>query len=540
MRRAIVRAQLEQIASITASVGDTGVRRSETRWRGASLALRSLAGWTPALGSGRSDTPKRERDRLAARSFDAYRNHLIGRAAVTRVRTNVVGTGLQMHPDVDFETLGISEDQADKLNSQISSEWRLYYDDPTEVDIEATLDGYGLQTVALLTALLGGDCFASTPYIERQGGIYGLKIQLVDPARVSNQNDGPDTATLQDGVEIALDGSPIAVHIRSRHPDDRFVLGIDKWERRDIFGPSGARRILQIWNDKDRIGTTRGVPYLAPILEPLLQLEQYSRAELMAAVVASLFTVFIKKTQQLVDDRGNPLPAIEGQTTKAGEASNLVLGSGAVLDLAAGEEAQMVDPTRPNANYDPFFGSMVKQIGASLEIPLDELLLHYAASYSAARAAMLQAWRFYSMRRWWMVQQFCQPHYRLWFDEAVARGRIDVTDYNDRGRRAAYQNAMWVGPARGAMDESQEASAAKTRIETGISNEAIEIAQMQGETWSTVYNQRKRELKKRRADGMELGPAPGQASTPGAPARRSGQTEPPPAEQPPPAEDDEG
>lgn len=49
VRRVIARAQLEQIASITAEVGDTGVRRSETRWRGASLALRSLAGWRKSV-----------------------------------------------------------------------------------------------------------------------------------------------------------------------------------------------------------------------------------------------------------------------------------------------------------------------------------------------------------------------------------------------------------------------------------------------------------------------------------------------------------
>lgn len=514
VQSALNRLRLDMLQELSASTNTASVQRSETRWRGASQTLRSLAGWQTQVGSGRSDTPKNERDRLASRSFDAYRNHLVARAAITRVRTNVVGTGLNMHPTVDADALGITEDEAEALGIKIASEWRLYFDNPLECDMEATLDGYGQQALALVTALLGGDCWALTPFKERPGGVYGLKVQLIDPARVSNTNDGPDTPTLHDGVEISLDGEPIAIHIRNKHPADRTFGGVEGWARREIFGQgTGLRRIFQVWNEKDRIGTTRGVPFLSPILEPLQSLEQYSRAELIAAVVSSMFTVFITKESQQFDDRGNPIPFVQGQTAK-GEASGLELGTGAVLDLAPGEKAEFADPSRPNSKYEPFFLSIVRQIGAALEIPLDELLLNYQASYSAARAAMLQAWRFYSMRRWWLVQQFCQPWYQLWFDEAVARGRIPVENYADPMRRAAYTSAMWIGPARGAMDEGQEVKAAQNRVDAGFSNETIEIAQMVGEPRSAVYAQRKREVKQRQADGMMTGPAPGQQASP--------------------------
>src|SRR6185436_4546495 len=109
---------------------------------------------------------------------------------------------------------------------------------------------------------------------------------------------------------------------------------------------SGSRRVLQIWNDKDRIGATRGVSYLAPILEPLQQLEQYSRAELMAAVVSALFTVFITKPAEQLDNKGNPIPAFEGQTAK-GASNDIALGNGLIVDLAPGEEAQTASPGRP-------------------------------------------------------------------------------------------------------------------------------------------------------------------------------------------------
>lgn len=505
----------------SAGVGTLDVPRVDTRWRGASQTLRSLSRWFPVLGSGRSDTPKPERDRLAARSYDAYRNHMLGRAVIGRLRTNIVGTGLTFHPGVDARVLGISDEVAEELNSEISSQWGTYFNNPLEVDFEASSDGAGLQNLGLVNALLGGDCFALTPFKERPAGAWGLKVQLIDGARVSNVNDAPDTPTLQDGVEVSVDGEPIAIHVRNTHPGDRtFTSVTPSWERREFFGiDSGRRRIFQIWNDRDRIGATRGVPLLAPILEPLQTLEQYSRAELMAAVVSALFTVFIEKESAQVDARGEPLPAIAGQTVKQdagpqGPALDLVLGPAAVLDLAPGEKASFADPARPSAKFDPFFIAMVKQMGASIELPLDELLLHYSSSYSAARAAMLQAWRMYTMRRVWLVQQFLQPLFELWFDEAVARGRLKVTDYADPRRRAAYTRGVWIGPARGAMDEGQEADAAVKRINGGLSNEAVEIAQMHGEPRDVIYRQRQREIKQRERDGMLLGPAPGQAAAP--------------------------
>jgi lambda family phage portal protein len=534
-KRAFSKLVTKELSKLSANSQSTFERqRSETRWRGASQVLRSLASWLPTLGSGRTDLPRYERERMAARSYDAFRNQPIARAAISRCRTSVVGTGLMMVPSVDGATLGISEEAAEELNAKIATEWHLYYDNPSEVDIEATLDGSGQQSLAFATALLAGDVWALTPFKERLGGIYGLKIQLIDPARVSNPDNLPDTQTLQDGVEITVDGEPVAIYIRNRHPDDRIVGVFDAWVRRNIFAPTGERRVFQVWNDKDRIGSTRGAPYLAPILEPLQTLEQYSRAELLAAVVSAMFTIFIKKEQQTVDERGDPIPVIQGNTALGEAANGIALAPAAVIDLAPGEDIAQANPARPNANYDPFFLAIVTQIGAALEIPIDELLLRYNSSYSAARAAMLQAWRFYTMRRWWLVQQFCQPHYALWFQEAVARGRIPAINFADPIRRAAYTQAIWVGPARGAMDETQEATAAGKRIDIGVSNETIETMQLMGEPWLGVYQQRVRELKRRRADGTQLAPAPGQAAPPisQTPAQQRPSTPPPPEEDP--------
>jgi len=474
----------------------------ETRWRGASRVLRSMASWLPGLGSPRRDLSTPERATLVARSRDAMRNHLIARAAIVRNRTSVVGTGLICRPQVDWEALGLDEGQGERLNAALEREWTLWAENPLECDAEATLNHYQLQALALVSALVGGDAFATTPDIERPGTLYSTRIQLIETDRVGNPQGMPDGANLVGGVEFDGHGAPLAFHICSGYPGETLGGQSLEWQRVPVFGAeTGRRRVMQIWCDKERPGQKRGAPYLAPVLEPLQKLERYSSAELMAAIISAMFTVFLKKGDAF--DQGNlPLSALGDDGGAAPEPPPLELGEGAVVDLAPGEEPVIANPARPNAQFDPFFTSIVKEIGAALELPMEELMLHYSSSYSAARAGMLQAWRAYQMRRWWLVCDFCQPSYELLVDEAVARGRIRAPGYADPARRRAYTRALWIGPARGAIDELKEANAAGKRIEIGVSNETIETAAMTGETWQQVFRQRLRELEQRRAAGL--------------------------------------
>lgn len=471
-----------------------------TRWRGASRTLRSMMNWLPGLGSATSDLPAGELRTLRTRSRDAMRSQPVARAAITRSRTNIVGTGLMCRPSVDHETLGLSPDEAEVLNGQLRKEFERWAESSLECDQEAAFDFYGLQSLALMSAMSSGDVFALTPYEARPGCVHQLKVQLIEADRISNPNDAPDSPSCIDGIQIQ-GGRPVGCWVRNTHPGDALATLMPAWAYYPFVGANtGRKRVLHVWNDKERPGQVRGAPYLAPVLEPLRLIERFSGAELMAAVVSAMLTVFITRDPEVAggDDDAGALPD-DGS-------GNVALGNAAVVDLAPGETPHEVNPARPNSKFDPFFMAVVKQIGAALELPVDELLLHYQSSYSAARAAMLQAWRFYTLRRWYLTQQFCQPCYALVIDEAVAAGRLRLPRYGDAVMRSAYLRALWIGPARGAMDELKEARAAEVRINTGLSNEAMETAALTGEDWRDVYDQRVREIKRRKADGTWLAP----------------------------------
>ena len=90
-----------------------------------------------------------------------------------------------------------------------------------------------------------------------------------------------------------------------------------------------------------RPGQSRGVPYLAPVIEPLKQLGRYTEAEIMAAVISGMFTVFVKS-----ESGGAGLSPMEPTSEVGGSASDddFKLASGAILNLARGRRSRRPTP----------------------------------------------------------------------------------------------------------------------------------------------------------------------------------------------------
>lgn len=76
--------------------------------------------------------------------------------------------------------------------------------------------------------------------------------------------------------------------------------------------------------------------------------------------------------------------------------------------MGPGESVEFANPTHPNGSFDKFAVAISAQVGAALEIPSDLLLKSFNASYSASRAALLEAWKAFKMRREWLADDFCR------------------------------------------------------------------------------------------------------------------------------------
>jgi lambda family phage portal protein len=327
---------------------------------------------------------------------------------------------------------------------------------------------------------------------------YQLQLQLVEADRVCNAENVADTKNLSGGIKKNDNGAPIEYHIAKSHPGNSIVTQ-NEWNIIKAFGSkTGRKNVLHIYH-KRRIGQSRGVPDLAPVIEILKQLGRYTESELAATVISSFFTVFIKSEQTAGFAPMQPIADIGGSTAD----KDFKMGSGAMLDLAPNESTEIANPARPNTSFDPFVLALSRQIGTALELPFEILVKHFTASYSAARAALLEAWRYFMGRRKWLADSLCRPVYELWLTEQVASGRIAAPGYlQDPLIRSAYLSSEWIGPAAGQIDELKSVKAARERVNGGFSTESSETVGLTGGDWELDHVQRAKEVRKRREDGL--------------------------------------
>lgn len=466
---------------------------------GASRKKHSMKGWDADSGSPQQDIDL-NLDLLRQRSRDSYMSAPIATAAIKSNRTNCIGEGLVLSSKVDYRTLGITKEQAEELEYTIEKEWKLW-SESTLCDIKGIHTFMELQQIAFLSWLLNGDCFALPVYAKKEKWYmpYQLRIRLLEGDKISSPGEQGDYIDLYkrnkdngnrivNGVEINDEGTVQAYWVCNGYQSEPTVK---KWVRIEAFGENtGNPNVLHIF-DAERCEQYRGVPFLAPVLEVLKQLTRYQEAEVMAAVINGLFTVFVTTEDGAdnVDFSGIDDEYEENEENEE-EDHNYKLGNGLVNYLKQGEKIEIADAKRPNTNFDPFVKAFCKYIGAALEIPVELLLLEFTASYSASRGALLQAWKAFRMRRSWFSKDFCQPVFEIWMAEAVSKGRINAPGFfNNPILRKAYCGTTWNGPAAGQLDPVKEATGAKLRIENGLSTRERESIEINGSDFNENVSQ---------------------------------------------------
>lgn len=461
---------------------------------GASRTKKSLLGWRSSGGSPKEDIDENI-ELLRERSRDLYMGTPLATGAIKTTRTNVVGSGLKLKSQIDYEYLGMTEDEADAWETKVEREFALWADSKN-CDVQRMNNFYELQQLAFLSSLMSGDSFVLLPTIPRKNMPYDLRIRIIEADRVCNPQNKKDK-DISGGVEFNEAGELVAYHVLNVHPSSKDACK-KEWIRIEAFGKTTGRPNILHLMEAERPEQRRGVPILAPVIESLKQLGRYSEAELMAAVVSGMYTVFIKTENKNSDvpALGEAIP-IEEQLD-ADDENSYELGNGAIIELGENESIDTANPGRPNTAFDGFVTSICRQIGAALEIPYELLVKNFTASYSASRAALLEAWKMFRMRRSWLASDFCQPIYEEWLCEAVAKGRIYAPGFfSDPLVRKAYSGAEWNGPSQGQIDPLKEVNAATKRIEEGLSTRARETVELTGGDFYKNHRQRVKEEKMR-------------------------------------------
>lgn len=462
---------------------------------GASTTKRAFKGFDVRSGSANEDI-NYNNDKLRQRSRTMLMSGGVALSAINTNRTNVVGIGLYPKSRIDREYLGMSSVEAEKWQKNTEREFSLWATKKRKCDATGINDFYSMQSLALITWLASGDGFCLFKrYPATKMAPYSLRLHIIEADRISTPGsiasatrsitDGKTQSgnRIFDGVEVNSEGLIEAYHIRNNYPNE-INAPQTEWTRVKAYGDlTGLPNILQIMHT-ERPDQYRGVPYLAPVLEQLLQVRRYTEAELMAAVIESFYTAFITTTADADEIPFNEAIA-DDQGSVSDDENEYEMGPGTTVTLKPGEGVTLADPKRPAGGFQAFIRAISVQIGAALEIPADLLLKEFNASYSASRAALLEAWKAFKTRRKWFISDFCEPVYETWMYEAVALGRIQAPGFfDDPLIRQAYLGCTWIGPSQGMLDPTKEISAEVMACEYGLSTYSDSATRLNGSDWN--------------------------------------------------------
>ena len=470
---------------------------------GASRTKNTIKTYLPKHFSAKEDID-RNLSTLRDRAHDLAINSAAGAAAINTQVTNVIGVGLKLFPRIKADALGISPEYAREWARNTKREFELWANSPLACDFLRRNNFYELQRISFGSYLIDGDNFCLfRRRLPTNYNPYSLRLHLIDAQRVSNPitNGGFGAISniemqklnsqnrIVNGIEVDKDGAQVAIWISNRIWNEPTTLQPElKWQRVRWYGrDSGEKNILHICADT-RPEQFRGVPLLASVIEPLKQISRYADAELTSAIIKSFFSIFFVQPEN-----NHTLDTMLGVETEPDkpvvDVSQYKLGSATMAALPRGVDVKAIDSTNAQSTFEAFVGSFLKQVGAATNIPYEVLIKNFTASYSASRAALLQAADEFRQRKAMFVNDFCQPIYEQWLSEAVALGRIKAPGFfDDPVKRHLWIQSEWFNENSHFLDPVKETQAMILRLNAGLSTYRREIAEATGQDFDEVVS----------------------------------------------------
>lgn len=457
---------------------------------GASTTKKTIRNWNPRHFSPRWDIDEHI-DRLRNRANDLVLNDAVGSAIISTLTTGTIGSGLKLFPRIKADELGMTQDAARLWSRKVKREFNLWANNQNACDFLRRNNFFELQAVAFRAMLYDGDCFVLFRRRAPEKLMpYSLRIQLVDAQRVSNPATGIGNQVemllnnnrIVRGIEVDKSGSLVAIHVANRIWNEPSLINpVIQWQRVLWHGRlSGSPNLLHLCKDQSP-DQFRGVPVIAPVIEALKQLSRYSDAELSASIIRSFFAIFFIQPNtnwslnEIADD------AVDDT------AKEFKIGSPSVTSLPRGLDVKSIDSSNAQSTFAEYTAAFLKNICAAIGLPAEVVLKTFNASYSASRAALLQAEDEFKSRRAAFINDFCKPIYEQFLTEAIALGRIDAPGFfDDPIRHQAYLNADWLNEANHSLDPVKEVNAAKLRLELGLSTKEIEVANLSGRDYDDI------------------------------------------------------
>lgn len=466
----------------------------------------TLSNWAPSRMSWNEETHNRET--LTDRANDLAANHPHAASLVDAISINTVGPGLWVQSKPRYKQLGLSEEWAKAFAELVEWEMELWN---READARGVTDFYGLQFVNLWSMLVNGEFLNLPLMLPDAGRRYRLALQTIDPVRLRTPHQLFGARDIRDGVRLGEYGQPVGYFIAD--PDDgRLLASLDLRHFRELPPSAGHRPVVMHRFHCKQPEQVRGVSVLAPAMKFFRDVSDYLDFELVGAIVAASFPVWIEKSNPY-DAAG--LPGVQSIPSATGDSTHYqTVKPGQMFYGNSGEKPHILKSERPGNSFSSFIETVLRAVGAAAGMPYEIISKDFSkTNYSSARAALQEAWRVFELYQDWLITGFCQPVLEMVVEEAYLRGRLKLPKSAPEfyAARAEYCAASWVGPERTNVDPVKEMVADIMALNGNILTLA-DVAAKRGKDWEAQLQQRRRERQAAADNGLNPDPPTAKAA----------------------------
>ena len=289
---------------------------------------------------------------LRNRSRDLLRNNPYASKAIAELVGNTVGTGI-----VPQAKTGTPE-----LDKIIDGEW-LYFAE--NCDPGGQLDFYGMQALIVRTTAESGDGIVRfRPRLPQDNFRVPLQLQVLEGDFLDNSRTmGIATGQIVQGVQFNLYGQRESYWLYNYHPGGVYMLN----PRGGILSqPVPAAQVMHTYCIL-RPGQVRGVPWLAPVMLALRDLDDYRDAERMRKKTEACLAGIVTRPE---GSGGLPIGA-KSTDPKTGNTLERMY-PGMIEYLKPGEDIKFNAPS-PAGGYRDYLMTELQGVGAGIDVPYELL-----------------------------------------------------------------------------------------------------------------------------------------------------------------------
>lgn len=374
---------------------------------------------------------------LRNRMRDLARNNPHAAKAISVLVSNIVGPGITPRADVEDE----------KLADVVNDAWREF---ARWCDPQGLQNFSAIQTLACRGMIEGGEMLVRRrDRLTSDGLSIPLQIEVIEPDLLDETKDRqlPNGGRIVQGVEFDPIGRRVAYWILREHPGDR----------RNYF-TNGARASVRVPADKvshvyDRQRTqVRGVPWGAPVLRKLRDLDDWHVAELVRKKTEACLVATVIGADEY--DQGGIGPSV--MDADGNPVESMVPGMFAYARGA--KDIKFNQPATSQGTTD-WLRAQLHIIAAGYRVPYELMTGDLSqVNFSSIRQGLNDFYRLIdATREQIFIPMFCEPVWRWFTEVAFLAGKIPEQ----------FIPVKWSKPKRESIEPLKDVQALEKHLQLG-------------------------------------------------------------------------